>query len=65
MISMRRVIITVFSAFIVGLLLTSLVSCTYSVTLAHTEGQATDLIDQNQRADPDVDANLSIPATAL
>lgn len=36
--------------------------CTYSVTLAHTEGTATDLIDETQRADPDVKADLSIPA---
>jgi hypothetical protein len=36
--------------------------CTYSVTLAHTEGQATDLIDQEQTAQPDVKADLTIPA---
>ncbi len=36
--------------------------CTYSVTLAHTEGQATDLIDENQKADADVKPNLNIPA---
>ncbi len=35
--------------------------CTYSVTLAHTEGQATDLIDEAQRADADVKPNLNIP----
>jgi hypothetical protein len=37
-------------------------SCTYSVTLAHTEGQATDLIDETQTAQPDVQADLTIPA---
>ena len=36
--------------------------CTYSVTLAHTEGQATDLIDENQKADADIKPNLNIPA---
>ncbi len=36
--------------------------CTYSVTLAHTEGQTTDLIDESQTAQPDVKANLTIPA---
>lgn len=36
--------------------------CTYSITMAHTEGQATDLIDEVQRTDADVKADLSIPA---
>jgi hypothetical protein len=43
-------------------LLFLLSGCTYSVTLAHTEGQATDLIDQEQTAQPDVKADLTIPA---
>ena len=36
--------------------------CSYSVTLAHTEGQATDLIDENQKDDADIKPNLTIPA---
>ena len=36
--------------------------CTYSINLAHTEGQATDLIDENQRADADIKPNVTIPA---
>jgi hypothetical protein len=36
-------------------------SCTYSVNLIHSEGQATDLIDENQKADADVRPNLNIP----
>lgn len=35
--------------------------CTYSITMAHTEGQATDLIDENQKADADIKPNLTIP----
>gem|GEM_PF-2010621 len=36
--------------------------CTYSINLAHTEGHANDLIDENQRANADVKPNLTIPA---
>jgi hypothetical protein len=36
--------------------------CTYSVTLAHTNGTATDLIDENQKADADIKPNLTVPA---
>jgi hypothetical protein len=37
-------------------------SCTYSVNLIHSNGQATDLIDENQKADADIKPNLTIPA---
>jgi len=37
-------------------------SCTYSINLAHTQGSASDLIDENQKADADIKPNLSIPA---
>lgn len=53
------------SAFIMGLCVGLLCSCTYSITMIHTEGTASDVVDLNQKADADVDANLSIPATAL
>ena len=39
-----------------------LTSCTFSVNLVHTEGSASDVVDENQRADPDVNATLEIPA---
>ncbi len=38
-------------------------SCTYSVNLIHSEGTATDLIDENQRADADVKPNIQLPGT--
>lgn len=41
------------------------VSCTYSITMAHTEGSATDLIDETQDAQADIKPNLNIPAAAL
>lgn len=40
-------------------------SCTYNISLIHTEGSASDVIDNNQDASPDVKADLSIPAGAL
>jgi hypothetical protein len=39
-----------------------LTSCTFSVNLVHTEGSASDVVDENQRADPDVNTSLEIPA---
>ena len=39
-----------------------LTSCTYSINMIHSEGEATDLIDEYQRADADIKPNLNIPA---
>lgn len=36
-------------------------SCTYSINMVHTEGSATDLIDENQKATADVKPNLNVP----
>jgi hypothetical protein len=43
------------------LLLLSFTSCTYSVTMTHTEGFASDIVDQNQTPTADVTSNLSLP----
>lgn len=40
-------------------------SCTYNVSLVHTEGSASDIIDTDQRADPKTDLDLSIPTGAI
>lgn len=50
---------------LLGVVITFLTSCTYSITMVHTQGTATDVVDETQRADPDVKTDLSIPATAL
>jgi len=42
-----------------------LTGCTYSVTLVHTEGTASDVVDETQRADPDVSAQVDIPPEIL
>lgn len=42
------------------LLLTS--SCTYNVSMAHTEGTATDVIDDTASNTPTVSPTISVPA---
>lgn len=39
-----------------------LTACTYSITMVHTQGEATDVVDEVQRTDADIKPNLSIPA---
>lgn len=41
------------------------VGCTFSVIVNHTEGIATDLVDENQTARPDIRASANIPAHLL
>jgi hypothetical protein len=51
------------------LLLLSLGACTsnYSITMVHSEGVATDVVDETDTATPtnDISPTLSIPASAL
>lgn len=42
-----------------------LTGCTYSITMVHTEGQATDVVDTDQKPTTDVSPTVSIPAAAL
>ena len=42
-----------------------LCACTYSINMVHTQGSASDVVDETQSAEPDVKADVSIPATAL
>lgn len=39
----------------------ALTSCTYTVTLAHTEGTATDLIDEVSTNTPNFSADVKMP----
>ncbi len=36
--------------------------CTLSVTTVHTQGTASDVVDEEQSTDPNVNPNISIPA---
>lgn len=48
--------------FILFALFSLLAGCTYSVIMNHTEGAASDMVDENQTASPDVTAPITIPA---
>ena len=42
-----------------------LFGCTYNISMAHTEGSATDVIDDTQSNTPNVSPTVTIPATGL
>lgn len=42
-------------------LLLMLSSCTYNITLVHTEGVAKDVVDETDTVDPTISPNISIP----
>ncbi len=37
-------------------------ACTYSINQVHTEGSASDVIDETQEASPDISPTVSVPA---
>lgn len=39
--------------------------CTYSITMVHTEGQASDVVDEQQAPSTSVTPTVSVPATSL
>lgn len=43
------------------LLCTFLQSCTYTITMVHTEGSATDVVDETQSTQADIKPDLTIP----
>ena len=42
-----------------------LTACTYSVNLVHTEGSASDVVDDTQSASPNVSPTLDVPLSSL
>lgn len=42
--------------------MTCLQACTYSINMVHSEGTTSDVIDENQRADPTVSPTITIPS---
>jgi hypothetical protein len=44
-----------------GLLMGVNAGCTYSVVMNHTEGEASDVVDTNQTASPDVSPEITLP----
>lgn len=41
-------------------MLCMLSGCTYSITMVHTEGSATDVVDETQSNTPNVSPNVSV-----
>jgi hypothetical protein len=41
-----------------------LAGCTYSVTMAHTEGTASDVVDTEQTTKPELQTNLDVPVNS-
>lgn len=40
-------------------------SCTYSITQVHTEGQASDVVQESASNTPNISPNISIPVKPL
>lgn len=40
-------------------------SCTIAINLTHTEGTASDIVDETQTNDPKVDPTISLPVSPL
>lgn len=51
-----------FLCVIAGVCLCTLHSCTYSLNVVHTQGSATDLIDEQQSPTNDINPSVTIPA---
>lgn len=43
----------------------SLTACTYNISMVHTEGEATDVIDDTDNVSPDISPTLSVPASVI
>lgn len=62
---MKLFISLAFVSLLAGILIGCLTACTYSINMVHTQGSASDVVDETQSNEPDVKADLSIPAAAL
>lgn len=47
------------------ILLLFFTGCTYNISMVHTQGQAEDVIDNDQAADPNISPNITIPIKPL
>lgn len=46
-------------------LIALLSSCTYSITMVHTQGSAADVVDEEQTANPVVSPTVTVPVKAI
>lgn len=49
--------------FICAFCFTFFTSCTFNISMAHTEGSASDVIDDTQSNTPDVSPKITIPVS--
>ncbi len=49
--------------FLTTFFLTSMASCTYNISMAHTSGMADDVIDDNASNTPNISPNITVPLT--
>lgn len=47
------------------ILLCLFTSCTISINLIHTSGKASDVVDEDQKADADIESQFNIPVSAI
>lgn len=47
------------------LMLLMLSSCTYSITMVHTQGEATDVVDETATNTPSTSVSIPVSATSL
>lgn len=40
-------------------------ACTYSINMVHTQGEASDVVDEEQTSSPDIKPSLSLPVSPL
>lgn len=50
---------------VVILTLFCLTSCTYTITMVHTQGHATDIVDEVATTSPDISPEVTIPMKAI
>lgn len=60
----QTIFLTIVSLFIILLTLFFVIcvmnSCTYNISMVHTQGQADDVIDTTQAADPNISPDINI-----
>lgn len=62
---MKKLTMIIPIAFLSIITITFLPSCTVSMTMVHTEGMASDVVDETDTVSPDVSPNLTIPASVF
>lgn len=52
---------TLLLAVVVTLLMIFSMSCTFTITTVHTQGTASDVVEEESEAEPDISTDLSVP----